>query len=87
VQLRLTASNTGESPVVYDVTVASVATQKCDVDQDGDIDRLDTAIISRARGQTALPDDPRDANGDGLITVADVKACIAQCTRASCTTQ
>jgi len=60
----------------------------CDVDGDGDIDRIDLSLISRARGQTATgPDDPRDGNGDGVITPADVKACIPQCSRASCATQ
>jgi len=60
----------------------------CDVDGDGDIDRADLSLISRARNQPATgPDDPRDANGDGMITVADVKACIPQCTRPSCAIQ
>jgi len=60
----------------------------CDVDGDGDIDRADLSLISRSRNQSASgPDDPRDANGDGVITPADVKACIPQCTRAGCATQ
>jgi hypothetical protein len=60
----------------------------CDVDGDGDIDKADLSLISRARGQSATgPDDPRDANGDGTITPADVKACIPQCTRPSCAIQ
>jgi len=60
----------------------------CDVDGDGDIDRADLRLISRSRNQPASgPDDPRDANGDGVITPADVKACIPQCTRAGCATQ
>ncbi|MGD2062146.1 MAG: MopE-related protein, partial [Nitrospirota bacterium] len=57
----------------------------CDVDGDGDIDKLDLREISRARNTAASgPDDPRDANGDGLITPADVKACIPQCTLPAC---
>jgi hypothetical protein len=59
----------------------------CDVDGDGDIDKLDLSLISRSRNQQATPDDPRDANGDGVITPADVKACIPQCTRAGCAIQ
>lgn len=59
----------------------------CDVDLDGDIDKLDLSAISRARGQTPTPDDPRDANRDGRINAADVKACIPQCTRPNCATQ
>jgi hypothetical protein len=64
-----------------------VAIARCDVDRDGDIDTTDLSLISRARGQVALPDDPRDANGDGTITVADVKVCTVKCTRANCATQ
>lgn len=61
---------------------------KCDVDKDGDIDTADLSLISKARNQKATgPSDPRDANGDGLITLADVKACTVQCTRANCATQ
>lgn len=88
VQVRLTANSQGESPIVYDVSIASVSLIKCDVDLDGDIDKADTAIISRARGQQATgPDDPRDSDGDGLITPNDVKVCIPQCTRLNCAIQ
>jgi hypothetical protein len=60
----------------------------CDVDSDGDVDRLDLALISRARNKAASgPNDPFDANGDGMITIADVKACIKQCTLAGCAVQ
>lgn len=86
-QVRLTANQQGQSPVVYDVNVATQTQLICDVDLDGDIDKLDLALISKARGQQAGPNDPRDANGDGLITPADVKICIPLCTRASCAAQ
>lgn len=59
----------------------------CDVDGDSDIDKLDLSIISKARGKTALPGDPRDSNGDGLVTPLDVKICIPLCTRPNCATQ
>jgi hypothetical protein len=60
----------------------------CDVDKDGDIDKLDLALISKARGQRATgPTDPRDANHDGKIDAADVKVCTVKCTRAACATQ
>jgi hypothetical protein len=50
---------------------------RCDADGDTDIDQRDLSIISKARGQRASgPNDQRDANGDGLITPADVKVCI-----------
>jgi len=67
--------------MVPSVTQAAV----CDIDGDGDIDQLDLSLISRARNQPASgPDDPRDANGDGVITPADVITCIPQCTWGGC---
>jgi hypothetical protein len=59
----------------------------CDVDGDGDIDKLDLSLISKSRGQTVQLGDPRDSDGDGVITPADVKACIPLCTRVSCAIQ
>ena len=57
----------------------------CDVDADGDVDRNDIGSIFAARNTAASgPDDPRDANGDGLITVMDGRMCVRQCTLASC---
>jgi len=57
----------------------------CDVDGDADIDRNDINLILAARGQTASgPDDPRDATGDGIISVNDVRACSLQCTLPRC---
>jgi hypothetical protein len=61
---------------------------KCDVDGDGDIDKNDLTLISKARGNTVPPfASSYDANGDGLITPADVAACTRLCTRANCATQ
>jgi hypothetical protein len=60
------------------------AVSVCDVDGDGDIDQTDLSRISSARGRTALPGDPRDADKNGLITPNDVKVCIPQCTRPNC---
>lgn len=88
VRLTLNANPQNQSPVVQDVTIASTPLAKCDVDRDGDIDQNDLALISRARGQRATgPSDPRDSDGDGLITPNDVKTCIPKCTRANCAVQ
>ncbi|MBI3155301.1 MAG: thrombospondin type 3 repeat-containing protein [Burkholderiales bacterium] len=58
---------------------------RCDVDKDGDIDKIDLSAISRARGKTVPPLDPAyDADGSGTITPNDVKTCIPQCTRPNC---
>lgn len=69
------------------VTKQWTTSQVCDVDSDGDIDKKDTDAILRARGQTAQPGDPRDADGDGSITVRDSKLCIQRCTRTNCAAQ
>lgn len=86
VQVRLTANSNGDSPILFDLTL-NTPQNTCDVDQDGDIDKSDLALISRARGQTALPGDSRDSDGDGRITPNDVKVCTQQCTRTSCAIQ
>jgi len=58
---------------------ACEASARCDVDSDGDIDRTDIRSILRARNQPASgPDDPRDADGDGIITGHDAKLCIIE---------
>ena len=80
---RLNASAAGTTPVVFDLTVSSKTTS-CDVDGDGDVDTADLALIRTAIGQTPTANDPRDANGDGKITINDVRACALQCTRAGC---
>jgi streptogramin lyase len=91
IQVRavLRPNTAGDSPVLSDLSVMTAATgvQICDVDLDGDIDKLDLREISRARGQVALPNDPRDANQDGVITPSDTKVCIPLCTLANCAIQ
>ena len=57
----------------------------CDVDGDGDVDRKDIGAIFAARNTSASgPDDPMDANGDGVITVNDGRECVLQCTNPRC---
>ncbi|MGY6274995.1 CARDB domain-containing protein [Methylomonas sp. MgM2] len=56
----------------------------CDIDQDGDVDRNDTSLITAARNQPALPGDLRDYDDDGIITVNDARACVLKCTRNRC---
>ena len=60
----------------------------CDFDADGDVDRVDTAAITAARNQNASgPQDPRDVDHDGRITVLDARTCATRCTRPLCATQ
>jgi hypothetical protein len=88
VELRLTlnASPQNDSPLLYDVTVNSLATT-CNIDADGDIDSIDISLIRAGIGRTPTANDPRDANRDGKITMVDVRMCTLQCTRAQCATQ
>ena len=65
------------------VTTAAYATV-CDVDNDNDVDRNDLILISLARNQPAEPGDPRDADGDGFVTVNDARACVIRCTLPGC---
>ena len=61
------------------------ASMVCDVNGDGVIDRIDIQLISAARNQPASgPDDPRDADGDGMITVRDARICSQRCTLPNC---
>jgi len=68
------------------LTPSSVLAQVCDVDADGDVDFNDISQIFAARNAPATgPDDPRDADGNGVITVNDAGACVLQCTNLGCT--
>jgi hypothetical protein len=62
------------------------AVQKCDVNGDGRIDKLDINLIKSAIGQAALPNDTRDADNDGFITTVDARKCALVCTSALCAT-
>lgn len=56
----------------------------CDVDTDGDVDLLDIRLIISALHQTADPGDPRDPDGDGVITIRDSRTCVVQCSLPRC---
>lgn len=56
-----------------------------DLDTDGDVDRNDMNILLAARNQAATPpQDPRDLDGDGIITVLDARKLRLLCTRPRC---
>lgn len=57
----------------------------CDVDVDGDVDRIDIGLISTARNSPADSSfDPRDADEDSIITVLDARQCVGYCTLSNC---
>ena len=57
----------------------------CDLNADQYIDINDIQLITDARGiPNVSPDDPRDIDGDGEITVLDARICINLCTLSRC---
>ena len=59
-----------------------------DVDQDGDVDNNDLAVILATKNQSASgPDDGRDLNADGKIDLLDARKLALLCTRPLCATQ
>lgn len=73
----------------YQLVVATVAdapvTLLCDANGDGAVDRGDLDLIFAARGTPATgPGDPRDADGDGEITILDSRQCALRCDREDC---
>jgi hypothetical protein len=59
-----------------------------DLDNDGDVDRIDVAILLGSRNAPAAgPNDPKDLDQDGRITALDARKMVLLCTRANCATQ
>ena len=60
---------------------------KCDVDNNGRIDRDDVSLITQAyiaRSPVTGPDDPRDPDNNFVINSADARICTLRCKYASC---
>jgi hypothetical protein len=83
VRTRLQMNAANETPLLYDLTVNS-AEPVCDVDGNGVVDRTDIGLVRAAIGLVPVAGDVRDANGDGKITINDVRACTLRCTNANC---
>ena len=56
----------------------------CDANGDGRIDHDDIAAIGAAVGYSAYPGDPRDVDGDRVVTGHDVAVCATRCRHAAC---
>ena len=71
------------------VLAGPVWAMPCDVDNDGDIDLDDLNLIQQAilaRAKVSGANDPRDAEGNGVINSIDGRLCALRCTRAKCST-
>ncbi len=65
--------------------MADVPGMPGDLDEDCDVDVNDLNVILAGRNTPATgPDDPRDLDGDGVITVLDARKCVLLCTRPRC---
>jgi hypothetical protein len=65
--------------------VCDAVEKVCDVNGDGKVDKTDLGLISSSRPQAVLfAGDPRDGNGDGKISPADVAVCMKKCTKPGC---
>jgi hypothetical protein len=56
----------------------------CDINQDGKVNIDDIELIFQARNTPAVPGDPRDVDGDGVITVNDARICTQRCDNPKC---
>lgn len=83
VRVTFNANAANESPVLFDLTVKNTL-NVCDVNADSVVDLTDINLIRAAIGQAPTANDPRDATGDGKITINDVRACVLKCTNANC---
>lgn len=66
------------------VNCETPSTLPCDINADGMVDLTDVRAILGARGQRVPPGDPRDVDGDGVISVLDARQCVLQCTNPRC---
>ena len=59
---------------------------QCDTDRNGTIDIIDISNILGSRGLPAsrFTLDPRDVDGDGLITANDARICALRCNKPNC---
>ena len=58
--------------------------RRCYVDADNDIDAYDILAILKVAGKHASATDPRDADGNLILTFIDAASCAKRCTRRYC---
>jgi len=86
--VRCTASDFSGNSATADFEVVVTRSElPGDVNGDGVVDRRDLDLVLAARGEPAHgPDDPRDLDGDGVITVLDGRKLILLCSQPRCAT-
>lgn len=67
-----------------DVSTVTQPRTTCDVFSRGKVDVGDIRIISAGLNTAVSPNDPRDADFDGKITVNDARLCVLKCTNPNC---
>lgn len=95
-QFCYTGLNAGTDTIVASVgkltdTATKIWTEldvrRCDVDGNGQVDKIDIrAIMARRNLPATGPDDPADADGNGVIDANDARQCVLQCTFDRCAT-
>lgn len=79
------SGNTSQGSVAVESEPPGPDPLVCDVNGDRTVDMSDIGAIFAARGGVATgPDDPRDSNGDGVISINDGRLCVLQCTNYRC---
>ncbi len=79
----------GVMAVVLALTGVQAWAFKCDVDNNGRIDRVDIGLIQQAalaRTPVTGPDDPRDSDNNLVINTTDGRICALRCKYANCAT-
>ncbi len=56
----------------------------CDADGNGAVNTVDLELIRLSIGKSVSAGDPRDPDGNKVITINDVRACTARCTKPNC---
>jgi hypothetical protein len=60
------------------------AGRECDLNNDGHVNVDDINVIMAGRGTRVAPGDPRDVDGDGMVTTNDARACVLKCDKPLC---
>jgi DNA-binding beta-propeller fold protein YncE len=91
IRVTLQPDDEGNSPILSDLETVSAPPEGseeemvCDVDGNGVVDFHDIFGIYFSIGDSADgSDDPRDWDTDGIITVADARGCVQECTNLRC---